>query len=100
MTLSARSTGNRQIRLTDEPWSHIVEEHGELAFFRDELLITISQPDRIVLGKAGELIAIRQIEPEKWMVVIYFEDDEDCFVITAFVTRRRSWWQRRKQKWP
>ena len=35
------------IRLTDERWAHITEEHSELAGMRFEVLETIVQPWRI-----------------------------------------------------
>jgi len=36
------------IRLTDERWTHIVEEHCELAGMRLEVLETIVNPSRIL----------------------------------------------------
>jgi hypothetical protein len=35
------------IRLTDERWAHITEEHCELAGLRLEVLETITDPSRI-----------------------------------------------------
>lgn len=46
------------IRLMDERWAHIVEEHGELADLRQEVLRTVAEPERIVEGGAGELLAL------------------------------------------
>jgi len=42
------------VRLTDERWAHIVEEHAELAGLRHEVLAAIDDPERILLGHAGE----------------------------------------------
>lgn len=53
------------IRLTDERWVHITEEHCELAGLRAEVLETVFQPERIVAGAEGERLAVRQREPEK-----------------------------------
>jgi hypothetical protein len=47
------------IRLTDERWAHITEEHGELAGLRSIVLETVSHPDRVLLGGDGELLAMR-----------------------------------------
>ena len=47
------------IRLTDERWTHIAEEHAELAGMRSEVLRTVLDPRRIYAGKAGELLAAR-----------------------------------------
>ena len=38
------------IRLTDERWTHITEEHSELAGMRFEVLETIVQPVKIYEG--------------------------------------------------
>jgi hypothetical protein len=51
------------IRLTDERWAHITEEHAELAGFRYDVLEAIANPERIVAGNAGELLAM-QTEPD------------------------------------
>jgi hypothetical protein len=87
------------IRLTDERWSHITEEHFELADMRSEVLDTIANPLRIVAGQQGELLAFREIEIGKYLVVIYREFSEDGFIITAFMTRRIQALNRRKQVW-
>jgi hypothetical protein len=55
MTATVTSKSGVAIRLTDERWSHIVEEHAELGVYRLELLEAISEPERIVSGGMGEL---------------------------------------------
>ena len=37
------------IRLTDERWAHITEEHCELAGLRSEVVDTVAIPERILL---------------------------------------------------
>jgi hypothetical protein len=96
----ARSVNGLPIRLTDERWEHILEEHGELTDLTDRILNTISRPERILLGNDGAMIAVRETEPGKWLVVVYRELEKDGFVITAFLTRRRASLNRRKQLWP
>ncbi|MBC7837491.1 MAG: hypothetical protein H7Y39_02450 [Nitrospiraceae bacterium] len=88
------------IRLTDERWSHITEEHCELAGLRSEVLDAVVQPERIVLGGDGEHLAIREVEEGKHLVVIYREGTDDGFIITAFVTRRVRSLVKRRQVWP
>jgi hypothetical protein len=46
------------VRLTDERWSHITEEHTELAGMRLEVLETLANPERIPQGNCGALLAI------------------------------------------
>jgi hypothetical protein len=97
----ATSRSGVPIRLTDERWTHIVEEHGELAGMRAEVLQTISDAERVIAGGAGELLAILMVEAEKALVVVYRETSAgDGFVITAFLTRRLERFSRRKQIWP
>jgi hypothetical protein len=55
---------------------------------------------RIYAGGAGELLAAREFEAGKWLVVVYKEIGDDGFVITAFLTRRVASLERRKQLWP
>src|SRR3989304_821094 len=87
------------IRLTDERWAHITEEHSELAGLRLEVLEAVSDPSRIVAGNEGEMLAVREIEEGKFLVAVYRELAGDGFVITAFLTRRVGSLDRRKQLW-
>ncbi len=88
------------IRLTDERWTHITEEHSELAGLRLGVLQVIAQPVRVLAGNAGELLAIREVEAGKWLVVVYRELEHNGFIITAFLTRRIRSLERRQQLWP
>lgn len=82
------------IRLTDERWQHIASRHIEMSTMREQVLQTISQPDVIQKGDAGELLAIRFYLQtpltQKFLVVAYQESRTDGFVITAYLTRRPS----------
>ena len=88
------------IRLTDERWAHITEEHCELAGLRSEVVETVSQPERILLGGDGERLAVRELGAGKHLVVVYREQDDDGFIITAFLTRRVRSLEKRRQVWP
>jgi len=89
------------IRLTGERWLHITEEHSEMAGYYFEVLETIQEPEAIYEGEAEELLAVKEIEPGKYLVVVYKEvSKEDGFVITAFLTRRTKQIERRTKLWP
>jgi hypothetical protein len=88
------------IRLTDERWAHITEEHCELAGHRLEVLETVAIPHRVLAGEEGELLAVRELFPGKHLVAVYRELAEDGFIITAFITSKVKALQRRKQLWP
>lgn len=100
MTSTVPSVNNVSIRLTDERWAHIIEEHCELAGLRLEVLEAVARPERILAGGEGEKLAIREQEPGKFLVVVYRELDHDGFIITAFLTRRVHSLNRRQQLWP
>ncbi|HIH69351.1 hypothetical protein [Methermicoccus shengliensis] len=87
MTGRAISKNGVPIRLTEERWFHIVENHDELAGLSDEVLLTIEDPDFIVKGWIDELLAVRKINA-KYLIVVYKELEDDGFIITAFITKK------------
>ncbi len=89
------------IRLTQERWFHISEEHSEMAGYYFDILDTVENPEAIYEGSAGECIAIKQIEEGKYIVAVYREvNEKDGFVITAFFTRRKRQLEKRRKIWP
>ncbi len=97
----ARSKNGVPIRLTQERWFHITEEHSEMAGYYFEVLETLQEPEAIYQGKSEELLAAKQIEAGKYLIVIYREvSPEDGFVITAFLTSRINQVERRTRLWP
>lgn len=101
MIEAATSRAGVPIRLTDERWAHIVEEHCELAGLRGDVLQTIADAEAVFAGQGGELLALRMVETDKALLVVYREiAREDGFVITAFLTRRLAGLMRRRRVWP
>ena len=97
----AHSKNGVPIRLPEERWFHITEEHSEMAGYYFEVLETVESPEAIYQGRAGECIAIKEIEAGKYIVVIYKEiNKEDGFIVTAFLTRRKKQLERREKLWP
>jgi hypothetical protein len=95
-----KSKNNVPIRLTKERWFHITEEHSEMAGYYFEVLETVEEPEAIYEGKTGESFAVREVENGKNIVVVYKElSKEDGFVITAFLTRRKRQFERRRKIW-
>jgi len=62
-----RSKNGVSIRLTEERWFHITEEHSEMAGYYFEVLEMVEEPEAIYEGKTGECIAVRQIEKGKYI---------------------------------
>lgn len=97
---AVRSKNGVPIRVTEERWFHITEEHSEMAGYYFEVLETLEEPEAIYEGKAGECIAVREIEKGKYIVVVYKElSKEDGFVISAFLMRRKRQLERRRKIW-
>ncbi|MGF1525126.1 MAG: hypothetical protein ACFBSF_22600 [Leptolyngbyaceae cyanobacterium] len=90
----------QDLSLPEGRWEHIVNRHSILTDKQQLVLETLSRPDRILAGNEGALMAVKQLEPDRWLVVVYREEEEDGFVITAFPTRRINSLNRRQQLWP
>lgn len=84
-----KSKNGVPVRLTNERWIHIIENHDDLAGYYDEVLTTIEEPDYVIKGYKGALVALKETERKKFLVVIYKEvTNEDGFVITAYFTTK------------
>jgi hypothetical protein len=97
----AYSVNDVPIRLTAERWYHIVENHDDVAGHYDTVLDTIENPDFILRGYSGSLIAIRGAGRDRYLGVIYKElSDADGFVISAYFTskinRKQIVWRRER----
>jgi hypothetical protein len=98
---TAKSVNNVTIRLPDERWVHITEEHAEMAGYLYDVLEAVQEPLAVFEGKEGELLASREIEPGKYLIAVYREVNQaDGFIITAFLTKRFKKIQRRNKIWP
>ena len=100
MTNKRISKNGTLIRLTQERWKHIINNHSELLDYKSEVLTTIENPDKILEGSQNELLAIKEIIVGKYLVVVYRELLNDGFIITAYLTRRLRSLEKRKQLWP
>ena len=87
------------IRLTTERWFHIVENHDDLASYYDDILETVENPDIVLRGYRGSLIAARSYGRKRYLMVIYRQvSTDDGFIITAYfaskIDRRKAIWKR------
>jgi len=90
------------IRLTDERWEHIVRRHPEMMGQEDKVQETLAEPETILEGDTGELMAVRFYSQtpltRKHLVVVYKEISKtDGFAATAYFTREPS--TRRRVLW-
>jgi hypothetical protein len=82
------------IRLTEERWFN----HDDLAGHYDDVLETVENPQLILKGNGGSLIAVKGVATRKYLAVVYKEiSSEDGFIITAYFTSQIS---RRLIRWP
>jgi hypothetical protein len=83
-----KSVNGVPIRLTDERWIHIIENHEDVAGYYDDVLNTIESPDFVIVGYNGAMVALRRIET-KFLAVVYKEmAGNDGFIITAYFTSK------------
>ncbi len=85
------------IRLSPERWVHIVENHDDLAGYRDDILRVVEDPDIVVRGYRGSLIAATGYGRKRYLAVIYKEvSPQDGFIISAYFTskidRKKAIW--------
>ena len=66
---SVYSKNGVPIRLTDERWVHITEEHSELAGLQSEIMETVANRAAIFAGNQGELLAVREMVAPQLTVV-------------------------------
>ena len=85
----AISVNDVPIRLTEERWTHIVENHDDLAGRSSDVLEVVENPQWITRGSRGSLIAWKGFGRLGYLCVHYREvSDDDGFVITAYFTRK------------
>lgn len=86
---TAISVNGVPIRLAEERWFHIVENHDEMAGHYDDVLSAIEAPDYVIEGYRKALVALKTMDRNKFMAVIYKETSrEDGFIITNFLTTK------------
>ena len=75
-----KSKNDVPIRLTEERWFHITEEHSEMAGYYFEVLETVEEPEAVYEGRAGECIAVREVEKggchtmQCWIKIMGFQN--------------------------
>ena len=99
MDVNTTSRNGSPVRLTDERWKHIVLMHPTLVKKKKQILKAVKDPDYILRGGAGELLAVIGPLKRSYLVVVYKEPDEDGFIITAFETTDKTWLFKKEIIW-
>jgi hypothetical protein len=85
----AVSKNGVHVRLPDERWIHIVENHDDLAGRMDDVSEAVENPDFIIEGYGDALIALKEIKKGKFLAVVYKELEQvDGFIITAYLSNK------------
>jgi hypothetical protein len=80
----ADSVNGVPIRLTDERWEHILYRKPNIASFMETLLDAVEDPEYILRGYKGTLIAVVHLGKRSYLNVVYRElSQTDGFIITA-----------------
>lgn len=87
------------IRLTEERWKHVILMHPNLINKHNEVLNAVKNPDYVLRGKTGELLAVCGPLKRLYLVVIYKEAQTDGFIITAFETTDTTWLFKKEIVW-
>lgn len=81
-----KSVNGVPIRLTDERFEHILDEHPYMSGFYNEILRVVENPEFITRGQRGAKVAVVNLGRRRWLHVAYREvNSEDGFIITAFI---------------
>lgn len=84
-----KSVNNVPIRLTEERWSHIIENRDDLIVHYKDVLDCVENPDYIIEGYMGALIGLKIIRKDKFLAVVYKElNQKDGFIITAYFSTK------------
>jgi hypothetical protein len=97
----AYSKNGVPIRLTQERWLHITTGHPEVADFYHEILETVEIPEVIYEGNQNAQIAVKPLErmEAKYLAVTYKEENDDGFIITAYITSKLKGLQAKPVLW-
>lgn len=83
---------NRQIRLTDERYAHLVADHPEMGNQFEKIAETLRSPEKVVKSKTDEKVVLyyrlylSTPVTQKYMCVVVKISNEDAFAITAYFT--------------
>ena len=101
-TGASTSPNGVRIRLPIERWEHITTAHTEMEVHYFNVMECVRDPDAIYSENSDELLAVKEIEPGKVIVVCYKENLEarDGFIITAYTTRNIRRIRQRNRIWP
>lgn len=99
---TATSKNGVTVRLTDERWEHVLDDHPSDFSYNDfeTVLDVVEDPDYILRERHGSLAAVVSIG-RRFLNVFYKELAGDGFIITAYmkaeIDRKKIVWRKDNQ---
>ena len=84
--MSVKAFDGRQVVLLDDEWLHIRFRHPEVGSSTNILSTALIQPDEAYRDGRGGVHALKRIDEEYFLVVIYQPTDNQGIVRTAYLT--------------
>lgn len=87
-----RDVNNRDVRLTDERYEHLMSDHPEMAEQIDKVRETLLNPGKVVRSRTDPQVELfyqfYQTTPvtQKFLCVVVKAFTDDAFIITAYFT--------------
>jgi hypothetical protein len=80
----------RRVVLDDRGWTHIVDEHAEMATHRDAVLATVTGPHyrRPDPRPSRERFWRRGLGPGRWLMVVIDFNAQPARIVTAYGNRK------------
>lgn len=92
------SLNNVPLRLTEERWEHIVGSHPYMTRYYEDMLDAVDDPEYILPGHKGSLIAVVRLRKKAILHVMHRElSKTDGFIITAYI---KTSFDKNKAIWP
>jgi len=87
--MSVKAFDGRHVVLLDEDWLHIRFRHPEVGSGPELLSTALSQPDEAYRNGRGAIHALKRIDEEHFLVVIYEPTNNEGLVRTAYLTNAK-----------
>jgi hypothetical protein len=80
----------RRVVLDDRGWTHVVDEHGEMAAHRDAVIATVAAPHHRLRDPrpSRERFWRRGLGPSRWLLVVVDFSGQPARVVTAYGNRK------------
>jgi len=90
-SLTVTTPDGKKITLTMDDWLHVRFRHPEVGGNPNALLQIVAKPEELYKDKRGGIHALKRIDEEHFLVVIYELEDREGYIRTAyFISDKRK----------